>query len=256
MNSSNGVFFEATVTTNGNDRGIQAHNSSSLGIYGSTLTTNNNERGILISNSSSLSSSGSTITFENNTRWGLQLVGASSVYTAPDTTITIRNSDRGLQLHGSSYAEITGTLLVEGSGNRGIFVTLNSTIEIGESADITVRTIAGSGYGIEIVDGSSVNANSGSMIVENNNTDGIRALRSSRLRTGTSFLAQIRNNGRMGVWLNDGSTADCSNSTITGNPGGDVVLSFGSRASLYGGTIGNISCDGTVLIRGDYGCPP
>ena len=55
-------------------------------------------------------------------------------------SLTIRNSDRGFQVGGNSSAEITGSLLVEGSGNIGIFVNRNSSIEIGDPADVTVRS--------------------------------------------------------------------------------------------------------------------
>jgi hypothetical protein len=44
--------------------------------------------------------------------------------------------------------------------------------------------------------------------------------------------------------------------TITGN-GTDVVLLFGSLGTFNGNTIGTITCDETVLLRGDTGviCP-
>ncbi|HUF17540.1 MAG TPA: hypothetical protein VMS12_05800, partial [Thermoanaerobaculia bacterium] len=43
-------------------------------------------------------------------------------------------------------------------------------------------------------------------------------------------------------------------SIITGNTTEDLQLVFGSRVRFQGGTGGNISCDGTVLVRGDASC--
>lgn len=67
----------------------------------------------------------------------------------------------------------------------------------------------------------------------------------------------VNNKGNKGVLVNDGNSVKCINSTITGNSGGDLILSFGSRATLNGNTIGTlpIFCDGTVLSRGDHLCP-
>ena len=255
-NNSN-AFITGALTSNNNRRGIFVWNSSSLETFGSTITTNNNRRGILIANASSLSASDSTMTFLNNLRWGLHLVGTSSIYTDPDTSMTIRNSDRGFQVGSMSYAEITGSLSVENSGNWGIFANINSGIYIDDPARVTVSNTAGDGVGILIVENSFVNAQGGLLTVEDNDGSGIVATRSSGFMTGTEISINIRNNGGRGILADDGSTVNCNNATITGNTGGDVLLSFGSRATLNGNTIGSlpISCDGTALSRGDHVCP-
>jgi hypothetical protein len=40
------------------------------------------------------------------------------------------------------------------------------------------------------------------------------------------------------------------NSTITGNTGTDIQLTFGTRADLQTLTFGTYACDTTVLVRG------
>jgi len=307
--TSSAVFFKATLTTSNNGwRGINISLSSSLFCLDSSLTSkSNSNHGVAVHGGSSIYFSGtSNLLSETNTTWGLSAVGASFIWTDANTNLTMLNNERGFLVLGSSYAEITGSLLVEDSGKQGFYVRNNSGAVIGGFT--TVRgtkgndPITGDGIGILIDDASSVNAWGGSLIVENNQLAGIWVLRGSGFETGSNFSAQIlnngggiaiqqRSNGRLrsgtviqrnisdgiivvdnselfttdvlvennngrGVYADDGSSAGCSNSTITGNAGGDVILSFGSRASLYGGSIGTISCDGTELIRGDYACTP
>jgi hypothetical protein len=44
-------------------------------------------------------------------------------------------------------------------------------------------------------------------------------------------------------------------SSIQNNSGTDVELSFGTRVTFRGVTIGTITCDATVLSRGTSVCP-
>jgi len=58
----------------------------------------------------------------------------------------------------------------------------------------------------------------------------------------------------VGLLVDNGSIATVRNSMIDGNDE-DVILSFGSRGDFEGNGIGSLSCDKTVLIRGDERCP-
>jgi hypothetical protein len=67
----------------------------------------------------------------------------------------------------------------------------------------------------------------------------------------------IQGNTTAGLVADNGSGMRIAEGgTMTGN-GTDVVLLFGSRGSFDGNTIGTITCDETVLLRGDIGvtCP-
>ena len=62
-------------------------------------------------------------------------------------------------------------------------------------------------------------------------------------------------NGQMGLFADNGGSVRVSKSTLTKNTMKDVALSFGTRAEFIDNEIGTITCDATVLIRGDLNCP-
>ena len=64
-------------------------------------------------------------------------------------------------------------------------------------------------------------------------------------------------NRQAGLFADNGGSVRVSKSTLTQNDTTDVALSFGTRAEFTQNTIGTITCDATVLIRGDAGtvCP-
>ena len=63
----------------------------------------------------------------------------------------------------------------------------------------------------------------------------------------------IQGNTTAGLTADNGSTVRIiEGATITGN-GTDVVLLFGSNGTFNGNTIGTITCDETVLLRGVTG---
>jgi hypothetical protein len=60
-----------------------------------------------------------------------------------------------------------------------------------------------------------------------------------------------------GVQVDNGSSITLIQSTVTGNTARDVILTFGSRGDITTSTIGKVTCDATVLIRGSLSavCP-
>jgi hypothetical protein len=75
-----------------------------------------------------------------------------------------------------------------------------------------------------------------------------------------STILTSRHNAGAGLLVDDGSTATLVGTpgtpvTLTENGRNDVLLSVGSRATLVGTTIGTLTCDPTVLIRGTVACP-
>jgi hypothetical protein len=85
-----------------------------------------------------------------------------------------------------------------------------------------------------------------------------RALQAARpgdefIINGVCHEAVRQQNGDAGLLADNGSAVHVINSTITGNrPGRDIVLTFGARADLaQNPALGSITCDETVLIRGD-----
>jgi hypothetical protein len=74
--------------------------------------------------------------------------------------------------------------------------------------------------------------------------------------SGDSQITSQRN-GQAGLFADNGGSVRVSRSTLTNNGTTDVALSFGTRAEFTQNIIGRITCDATVLIRGDAGmvCP-
>jgi len=96
--------------------------------------------------------------------------------------------------------------------------------------------------------------------LEHNRGPGLSMAGASHFETSTDptqdeITLFMRNNGGSDVSVDDASVT-LQNPTGA-NVLGNVALTFGTRATLNGNTIGRITCDGTVLLRGDTGvvCP-
>lgn len=134
----------------------------------------------------------------------------------------------------------------------GIFVHRGSILHmVWQSLDVKIRKNIGDG--ITIVTGSTAEFWPEVQITENKK-NGIFCGSASEFIAGTIL---IQNNDLWGIWADNGSMIDSNNSTISDNISGDIKLEFGSRATLNGNTIGStpITCDSTVLSRGDTVCP-
>jgi hypothetical protein len=107
------------------------------------------------------------------------------------------------------------------------------------------------------VNGVEVNGNaslslSGGTTVRGNAARGILLVNDAH---GDLRNITVQDNGSTGIDASD-SSLTVNTSSISGNRGtSDVALSFGTRASLNGNTIGTIACDETVLSRGSTLCP-
>jgi len=89
--------------------------------------------------------------------------------------------------------------------------------------------------------------------LQNNGVAGVSVAKASVFDVGGQRFVTSTGNS-VGIGVDDGSTATIRNSEVVGNDQ-DLVLTFAARADLEGNTIGSISCDETVLIRGDEHCP-
>ena len=94
------------------------------------------------------------------------------------------------------------------------------------------------------------------MLLEHNPT-GLTLNDASTMTVFPAGDLTIQGNTTAGLVADNRSTVRMTNGgTITGN-GTDVVMLFGSVGTFNGNTIGTITCDETVLLRGDTGvtCP-
>jgi hypothetical protein len=194
---------------------------------------------------------------------GIAAWGSSSVILAFEaTTVASRNGRVGVLVSGSSDVSGFQTSRLEADDNQfGLAAQLNGSFQ---------------GVGL----------------VARGNDYGVWALLSGAISTG----AEVRDSSVVGVYASDGGQVDIQGTvedggiwgvlgeydatvafrgTISGNPVGmtldateawianatvtdPVELSFGARVDFAGGNsfTGGVSCDGTVLVRGDVACPP
>ena len=74
--------------------------------------------------------------------------------------------------------------------------------------------------------------------------------------TATLTNVSVSDNGTIGVGIDDGVGATIKTSTFTGNATRDLLMTFGSRATIQNLVVGTVSCDATVLVRGaTFTCP-
>ena len=278
LGGSNGlVTAGATLTTDNNgDGGLDVFGSSSLAVFGaSIISTGNSEVGISVQGTSYLVvGSGSTVLAEGN-KYGLALGSWSNVLIQGSSLTARDNLIHGVQIFGSIF-DVGGssTATASGNGENGFFVFESSHLNAGG----TILTENNGGSGVELLSSSHLNARPDTELQILNNSIGLFVHQMSRanLHQGTKVIEANRNEGLF-VTANslveannikivgnagpgmevDNSTIDISRSTISGNGGPDVTGSFGAHLILNGNTIGKlpISCDGTVLSRGDAVCP-
>jgi hypothetical protein len=216
-----------------------------------TMTLRNNDIGFEVKGSSDADINGPLLVEDSDNR-GISITGNSSVKISHSASVTVSSTKgEGIGIVVDDVSSLNGSwggeLIVENNSTNGIWVLRGSSFQT--EANFSTQIRGNDENGMEITQNSIGRLRSGT--IQGNNYYGIRVVGTSKLFASNIL---VDNNGN-GVLADDGSTAWCDNSTVNGNTGDDVVLSFGSRASLYGGSIGTISCDGTVLIRGGYSCP-
>jgi hypothetical protein len=86
----------------------------------------------------------------------------------------------------------------------------------------------------------------------NNGMNGISILTGSNVTVIHQATINSTGNALDGIEADNGSALTLLGSNVSGN-GKDVVLSFGSRGDITTSTIGTLTCDASVLLRGDTG---
>jgi hypothetical protein len=164
---------------------------------------------------------------------------------------------------GSGQVAIFGSTEAQGSsitannnGVGGIFLG-GSLLTVFTDSTITVaNNPTGIQLGASLIASPFGGFRRATFVIENNDV-GLRFLFGS----GAVLFGglTVRNNHTTGV-LADGAGAltlgsTPSNPSAITNNGTDLDLSFGTRVTINGVTVGTIKCDGTVLSRGTTVCP-
>jgi hypothetical protein len=173
---------------------------------------------------------GSQVSSTDNTGSGLTIQLQAHTTLHGGTRLTVSRNGSGISVVDDGSL-IYGPVTLEVTNNRGIGVL------VGQLSDWTV-------FG-----GPTPN-----LTISDNLGPGFLVIRNSFARLRENAL--ITNNGGPGLSVDESHVA-VRGVKIQNNPAGNVILTFGSRATFDGGnTFGTpISCDGTVLARGQFTCP-
>lgn len=234
-------------TFDGNERGIQAWSGSTVKLNG-TVSASGGGVGVLASNGTSL------------------IAGANCVLVVNDHT------SAGMQLQQGSSALLIGNgtaVRVVASGNPTGIVTLDSTLAA-SMVELTTNY-----HGARVLDGSHVTLYGGN--IAQNDMLGISVGRGASLLASEARNAlrvadnaigvavessafayldglEIADNAEVGL-VADGAGLEVWRAQASGN-GIDATLSFGARVDFLGGnSFGTVTCDTSVIVRGDVGCP-
>lgn len=200
----------------------------------------------------------------DNAFYGLAVWDGSSVMLGFDgTTVASGNGQVGVLV--SNGSDVTGfaTTRLEADDNQyGVFAQLNGSVQaVGLSAarnDFGAVAMLGGviGTALEVRDSAIIGvlATNGGQVdvggsIEGSGVFGIRANHDATVALRGAALS-----GNSVGMLLDGTEALFVDSTVS-DP---VELVFGTRVDFRGGNsfTGGVSCDATVLVRGDVACPP
>ena len=242
--------------------GINVERSSEVAVTGSLVIDGSGVFGLNLAGASSVSFRQANVEVKNNTL-GIQIsIGSSAYLTDSDSLVnTSGNLTTGFTINsGSTLFLFEGAIISDNNQfNHGMSVSSNSNVDMDRAASITVRNNGIDGIRLE---NSHLNMFTmrdleGPMLrAIGNRRHGVSAFLGSTVDLTFSSQITSKRNGDAGLLADNGSAVRVNNSDITENPR-DVVLTFGARAEFNMNTIGSITCDATVLIRGDTGtvCP-
>ena len=182
---------------------------------------------------------------KNNDYEGVDAWGGSSI-TLHAPTVT-DNDGHGIEINGNSSAYIEGAT-VTGNTTLGVGV-VNTSTAILSGCDITNN----GGDGLHTGNNSTVQFYD--LTIMGNSGHGIGAYNHSFVQSYEDAGSSITGNAMHGIQAWNDASLQLWNPTIMGNTNDDVNASFGSRFAFYGGTVGDIYCDDSVLSQGDWVCP-
>jgi hypothetical protein len=225
INGRQGAAFvvrDTRVLRSGDD-GIEVTETSTVRLLGTCEVHGNREAGMVITRGSSALFLADRVHTTDNA-WGILVLRHSSMALAGEQS----------------------TILAEENTLDGMIVADGSNLRLdGGQITSTRNGSRGLAFGQ-----ATFGLLAGTMLLEHNPT----GLMLNDASTMTVFPAGdliIQGNTTAGLVADNRSTVHMTNGgTITGN-GTDVVLLFGSVGTFNGNTIGTITCDETVLLRGD-----
>jgi hypothetical protein len=246
--------------------GVDLEASSSLILSGSYTAKSNAVFGLNVNGSSSVTFQGANLVVDGNTL-GIQIGTSSGAFiTDGTTTISVSgNATTGLTVvSGAHMVAFGGTIISQNNGVHGISVDSKAGFDLDAAALVESHDNAGDGVHLEemsVLTMFNTPAFSGAPGVTTlrtykNGANGISVLTGSNLTVIHQAAISSTGNAGTGIAVDDGSGLTLIQSTVTGNAK-DVSITFGSRGDITGTAVGTLTCDATVLLRGDTGikCP-
>jgi hypothetical protein len=216
-------------------------NGSSLTFSLATATMSGNALGMQVATSANafLNDSQTVLNFTNNLATGLTVVSGAHMVSFGGTINSTGNALNGVSLNSKAGLDLDAASQLNVSGN-------NEGVVLQEGSVMTVFNIPQfSG----VTGFSTINAH-------DNVVNGVRVQQNSTLTfSDNAKLISTANN--IGLLADNGAAVTLVNSTLTGNTGKDLQLTFGTRIDIQTTALSTYTCDATVLARGTAGitCP-
>lgn len=260
------VTLSGVTTSNNGVNGLDAEGSSSVIVAGTYTSDENGVFGVDINGSSSFTLSQSQVSVSGNTL-GIQIGTSASAFIADATSsITVsNNATTGLTIvSGAHMVDFGGTITANDNKGDGVSVdskagldldaagTLNSTDNVGDGVHLEETSV------LTMFNTTAFSGAPGSTTIDThgNGGNGLNVLTGSNFTVIHQAALNSTNNKLNGIHVDNGSSITLIHSVVTGNSAPDVALTFGSRGDITTSTVGKLSCDATVLIRGSYThCP-
>ena len=252
------VISDSVVEKNGVN-GVEANDHSQLRIVGRFVSRANTIFGINVLNGSSITFAKAKVEISDNVL-GVQIGIGSSAFIEDAQTVVSTSDNQTIGFTAASTSTLfifEGALLAENNGLDGVALFSNSSADLDRGASITAKTNGRDGI---LLEDSSLNIFTmpglagPKLTTLANGRHGVSALLGSKVDLSGRGQLNSQSNKTTGVFADNGSVLRISGSTLMNNAT-DVMLQFGTRAEFATTQLGSISCDRTVLIRGEVTCP-
>lgn len=272
-NKATGVFLTGSsaslsgVATNANGvNGLDAEGSSSVVVSGAYQSNNNGVFGVNINGGSSFTLSQAQVSVSGNTL-GVQIGTSAAAFISDGaTSVTAsNNATTGLTIvSGAHMVAFGGTITATDNGVHGVSVDSKAGLDLDAAAILNSSGNKQDGVHLEetsVLTVFNTPAFSGApgattINTHGNGGNGLSVLTGSNFTIIHQAALNSTNNARDGVQVDNGSSLTLIQSTATGNTVADVSLTFGSRGDITTSTIGKLTCDPSVLVRGSFThCP-
>ena len=257
------VELRDCTTHNNGVHGLEVDRASEVDITGTFRSQGNGVFGISVLNTSSIVFAHATVHSTHNTLGiAVGLNSGASIADAATTVTTSDNLTTGFTVvSGSSLLVFEGAIVAQHNRvNHGVSANSKSSIDLDRGGSITATHNGLDGVQVEdsLLNMFNMPGQRGSTVVATDNQrHGVSTFVGGKIDLSVDSQMTSQRNRQAGLFADNGGSVRVSKSTLTTNGTTDVALSFGTRAEFTQNIIGMITCDATVLIRGDTGtvCP-